>query len=179
MLSDDDRTPRRPSPTSRDLRRVMGRFATGVTVLTTSVGDEPHGMTANSLTSVSLDPPLVLVCVMRDTVTADLILEAGRFAVSVLAEHQDAVARHFADRSRPAGAAQFAEIATTRGVTGAPRIDGAIAWLEADVHAVHDGGDHLIVVGRVVTVEAGADRAPLLFHEGRLTALDWPGGAVA
>ena len=109
----------------RQFRDAMGHFATGVTVVTVG-GDTPHGMTANSFTSVSLDPPLVLVCVGRDAVMHRALTENGHFAVSVLGAHQEPVARHFADRRRPLGQAQFDSTDWRPGPnTGAPLIAGA------------------------------------------------------
>lgn len=166
-------------PTPRRLRDVMGRFPTGVTVVTCRDGDEPHGMTASSVTSVSLDPPLVLVCVRRGTTTATRLAAAGRFALSILAGHQAPVARRFADPTRPAGARQFASVPTTTGVTGAPLVAGALGWVEADVDALHDGGDHVIVVGRVVSTAGGTDAPPLVFHRGTLGVAGAGGGGDA
>ena len=109
---------------TRLLRRAFGAFATGVTVVTVG-GADPHGMTANSFTAVSLDPPLVLVCVERVAFMHNLLPKAGMFGVSVLAAGQAAVARHFADRSRPLGPEQFDVIDWRPGqLTGSPLIAG-------------------------------------------------------
>src|SRR5262245_22681639 len=109
------------------LRQALGSFATGVTVVTVG-GGSPHGMTANSFTSVSLDPPLVLVCVERDAVMHARLEQAGTFGISVLAYQQQAVARHFADRRRPLGQAQFDPVDWHPGpVTATPLIAGAVA----------------------------------------------------
>ena len=108
------------------LRRALGAFASGVTVVTVG-GEHPHGMTANSFTSVSLDPPLVLVCVGRSAVMHAKMAGAGTFGVSVLAAHHERVGRHFADRTRPLGAAQFDAVDWLPGrLTGVPLIDGAL-----------------------------------------------------
>jgi flavin reductase (DIM6/NTAB) family NADH-FMN oxidoreductase RutF len=149
------------------LRRAFGAFATGVTVVTIG-GDTPHGMTANSFTSVSLDPPLVLVCVGRGAVMHKLLSETGSFGVSVLASHQESVARHFADRWRPLGSAQFDAVDWLPGrLTGAPLIDGAIARFECELWRSYDGGDHTIFIGEVVSLDRSVEQEALLFFHGR------------
>lgn len=153
------------------LRRAFGTFATGVTVVTTG-GDTPHGMTANAFASVSLDPPLVLICVDRDAFMHGSLIAAGAFGVSVLAAHQEGVARHFADRRRPLGLAQFDAVDWMPGpYTGAPMIDGAIAHFECELWRSYDGGDHSIFLGRLVSLGRQADDALLFFH-GRFRHLD-------
>lgn len=154
------------------LRRTLGRFATGVTVVTVG-GVRPHGMTANSFTSVSLDPPLVLVCVDRDAVMHSR-MALGYFGVSVLSSGQEPLARHFADLARPLGRAQFDGIGCRPGeVTGVPLIDGALAGFECELWRAYDGGDHSIFVGRLLSLrrpDPGHDDA-LLFYEGRFRRL--------
>jgi len=154
------------------LRGAFGTFATGVTVV--SVGDPlPHGMTANSFTSVSLEPPLVLVCVDRTAVMHERLLATGVFGVSVLAEEQEKVARHFSDRRRPLGAAQFESVGWTPGqLTGAPLIDGALARFECAVWQVYDGGDHSIFLGVPLTVARGVTDDVLVFHDGAFRRLE-------
>ena len=159
-------------PDRSELRSVLGRFATGVTVVTAGQ-DEPRGMTANSFTSVSLDPALVLVCVVRTAAIHSVILAEGQFAISVLASHQDQVAKHFADHRRPRGDEEFAVVDWTPGrFTGAPVMVGALAWLECRVTAVHDGGDHSIFLGSVLGAERGPDRDALLYFGGGFRTLD-------
>jgi flavin reductase len=149
------------------LRRALGAFATGVTVVTVG-GDTPHGMTANSFTSVSLDPPLVLISVGRGAVMHDILDESGHFAVSVLGAHQEPVARHFADRRRPLGIAQFDAVDWLPGpFTGAPLIDGAIAHFECDLWRSYDGGDHTIFIGKLLSLDRPSDHEALLFFNGR------------
>jgi flavin reductase len=154
---------------SAALREVMGTFATGVTVLTTPPPDE-HGMTANAVTSLSLDPPLVLACVGRDTRIHTAIARAGAFGMSILASDQSDPAQWFADSDRPSGPGQFEAIDHLIGErTGAPLIRGALGWIECRVLTTHEGGDHLIVVGDVLdAVVGGAELGALLFHRGRL-----------
>ena len=136
-------------PVERDrYRAAMGRFATGVTVVTAR-GRHPHAMTANAVASVSLDPPLLLVCLEQDARVHDAVLEDGRFGVSVLAEGQGRVSDWLATRGRPL-VGQLAQVPTTAGaVLGVPLVDGALAQLECEVDAAHPAGDHTIVVGRV------------------------------
>jgi flavin reductase (DIM6/NTAB) family NADH-FMN oxidoreductase RutF len=157
------------------LRRAFGTFATGVTVVTVA-GAEPHGMTANSFTSVSLDPPLVLVCIGHETIMHRHLEEADHFGVSVLADDQEPVARHFADRWRPLGTAQFEAVDWRPGRhTGIPLITGALALFECERWASYDSGDHTIFIGRVLSLQRREERDALLFFSGRfhrLAALD-------
>jgi flavin reductase (DIM6/NTAB) family NADH-FMN oxidoreductase RutF len=163
------------TPTSRQFRDAVGTFTTGITVLTARVGAFGHGMTANAFASVSLDPLLVLVCVERDAVMHKALDEAGRFAVSVLAADQEDLARYFSDPSRPMGLAQFVPMAWRAGpVTGAPLLDGALAFLECDVEATYEGGDHTVFLGRVLWVERGEASGPLLYFRGRYRRLETP-----
>lgn len=160
-----------------NLRRVMSTFATGVTVLTVG-GENPHGMTANAFCSVSLDPPLVLCCVARTARLHKAVSVEGRFAVSVLSAEQETTARHFADRSRPHGWAQFAAVGWVPGSrTGAPLITGALAWLECEVTEEVVAGDHSVFVGRVLEAASGGGEAALLFHRGAFHGL--PEGEAA
>jgi flavin reductase (DIM6/NTAB) family NADH-FMN oxidoreductase RutF len=153
------------------LRPAFAAFATGITVVTTG-GASPHGMTANSFTSVSLDPPLVLVCVDRDAVMHRTLVAGGAFGVSVLAAHQESVARLFADRSRPLGRAQFDGVGWTPGRrTGAPMIDGALAHFECELWQRFAGGDHTIFVGRLLSLARRPGDALVFFH-GRFRQLD-------
>lgn len=155
----------------RRLRSVLASFATGVTVVTVG-GDRPHGMTANAFTSVSLEPPLVLVCVKHDARMHRALSPAGGFAVSVLADDQQPVARYFSHGDRPPGLAQFETVGWWQGrETGAPLIDGALAWLECSLWHVYDGGDHSIFVGRLVSVARRDYGEPLVFHDGRFRQL--------
>jgi flavin reductase (DIM6/NTAB) family NADH-FMN oxidoreductase RutF len=149
------------------LRTVFGRFATGVTVLAAGT-DAPRGMTANSFTSVSMDPPLILVCVNRNASIHQTVLESGSFAVSMLSAGQEHVARYFADRSRPRGVAEFGTVGWSPGPsTGAPVLDGALAWLDCGLAAAYDGGDHAIFVGSVLASGCGPAHDALLFYGGR------------
>lgn len=145
-------------------RAVFSRLATGVMVLT-SVGDgAPHGMTVNAVSSLSLEPLLVLVCVEKGTVMERFITESGRFALSVLPEKCEHLSVHFADSNRPVGAAQFADVGIREVATGAPVLDCSIAWVDCELWATYDGGDHVIFVGEVVDLDVGMDGAPLVYY---------------
>ncbi len=144
----------------RELRDALGRFATGVTVVTAMSADGPLGMTANSFASVSLDPPLVLWSPARKSRRFPAFEAASHFAIHVLGAHQQALAARFAG----AGDA-FAGLETVAGEGGAPLIAGCAARFECRHTAGHDGGDHLIMVGEVLRVET-RDVAPLLFYRG-------------
>ena len=153
-------------PDGRAMRDVMGKFATGVTVLTVG-GEHVHGMTANAFTSVSLDPPLVLCCVANKAWMNEAITSAGSFGVNVLAADQEDVARYFADRRRPMGEAQFADDEWISGPhTGVPVLSTALAWLECELVGVQDGGDHSIFLGQVLNLYRNDSGSALLFYSG-------------
>jgi flavin reductase (DIM6/NTAB) family NADH-FMN oxidoreductase RutF len=147
-------------------RAVLGRFATGVTVV--GAGREPpRGMTANSFTSVSLRPPLVLVCVNRTASIHQAVLESESFAVSMLSARQEHVARYFADRSRPRGIAEFSAVGWSPAPsTGSPIVHGSLAWLDCALTAAYDGGDHAIFLGSVRASGCGSADDALLFFDG-------------
>jgi flavin reductase (DIM6/NTAB) family NADH-FMN oxidoreductase RutF len=159
-------------PTSREFRDSVGMFTTGITVLTATSDRFGHGMTANAFASVSLDPLLVLVCVVRDALMHKVLEETGRFAVSVLAAEQEDLARYFSDSGRPTGMAQFLPVAWHPGpVTGAPLLDGALAHLECDRFATYRAGDHTLIIGRVIGGSTG-DGRPLLYYRGGYGSLE-------
>ena len=148
-------------PDSAAFRTVLGHFATGITVITALDGDEPVGIAANSFTSVSLDPPLVLFCAAKSSSTWPRIERAGHFTVNVLDEHQEDICRLFATP----GADRFGQVGWHIGTQG-PILDDVHAFLDCTLETTHDGGDHLIVVGRVVDLGLTADAGPLLFYQG-------------
>jgi flavin reductase (DIM6/NTAB) family NADH-FMN oxidoreductase RutF len=155
----------------REFRRALGQFASGVTVVTTiDAAGQPQGLTASSFCSVSLAPPLVLVCVDNRISARRAIEESRFFTVSVLAETQEAVSRRFAS-----GAAdKFAGPGLVPGTNGAVLVSGALAHMECRLAAAHLAGDHTIFVGEVVRLAAAPGR-PLLYHESgyhRLEASD-------
>jgi flavin reductase (DIM6/NTAB) family NADH-FMN oxidoreductase RutF len=148
-------------------RQLLGRFATGVTILTVATPEgRPLGMTANSLASVSLHPPLVSVCVDREAEMHDAILSAPQFVVNVLASHQEALARRFSDKHED----RFDGIGYRLSPDGLILLDGALAHVECDRYAQYPGGDHTIVVGRVTGGTTG-DGRPLLYYRGGYAAL--------
>lgn len=160
-------------------RKVAGRFATGVTVVTTVVDGHPHGMTANAFTSVSLDPSLVLICVERLARTSDYVLAAGAFAVNILAVDQVALSVYFAGPRDDND--ELAAFAHHPGATGSPILGGTVGYLDCRLTASVPAGDHLIFVGEVVDAAFVAEREPLVFEGGRyrrLTAADLAGAAV-
>lgn len=153
-------------------RAAMGRFATGVTVITTRTGDRDHAMTASALTSVSLEPLLVLVCVEREARFHDAVVEAGIWGISVLSSHDRPAADWLATRGRPLHG-QLDRIAHHPGPeTGVALLDGALSNFECRTTEVHPGGDHSIVVGEVVSVATSAHPGEaLLYYRGRYVAL--------
>jgi flavin reductase (DIM6/NTAB) family NADH-FMN oxidoreductase RutF len=144
-------------------REAMSRFASGVTVVTARQGHARFGLTASSFVSVSLDPPLVLVCVSRDLLAHPVIEESGAFAVNILGVHQLEAALRFAGL-RPAVPDRFEGLDWTSGVTGSPLLKGSVASLDCRLHASHPGGDHTIYVGEVLTAVISSDEPPLLYH---------------
>jgi flavin reductase (DIM6/NTAB) family NADH-FMN oxidoreductase RutF len=152
---------------SAAFRRSAGRFASGIVVVSTSLDGVSHAMTATAFTAVSLDPPLVLVCVEKVARFHDAVLASGTWAVSVLGEEAEKAAAWLATRGRPL-AGQLDTFRHHAGpVTGAPILDDALTAMECRTTAVHAGGDHSIVVGEVLTVtEPRADGEPLLYYAG-------------
>jgi flavin reductase (DIM6/NTAB) family NADH-FMN oxidoreductase RutF len=147
----------------QSFKAVMGQWPSGVTVVTTVDADGPAGMTASSFSSVSLDPPLVSICIARHLPTHARLSKAGVFAVNILSKNQVQDGLRFAGQLREVGD-RFQGIATTTAATGAPLLPGTLGWVDCRVWAMHAGGDHTIFVGEVL--DAGIDRtaAPLLYH---------------
>ena len=144
----------------------MGRFATGVTVLTVNGADgRPLGMTASSLASVSLEPPLVSVCVDHAAELHDAILAAPVFVVNILESRQEALSRRFADRHED----RFDGVGYHRSPEGLVLLDGALAHLECDRFASYPGGDHTIIIGRVIGGSTGEGRPQLYYRGGYAT----------
>jgi flavin reductase (DIM6/NTAB) family NADH-FMN oxidoreductase RutF len=148
-------------------RQLLGRFATGVTILTVVTPDgRPIGMTANSLSSVSLRPPLLSVCVEREAEMHDVILQADEFVVNVLSSPQETLARRFADKHPD----RFDGVGYHLSPDGLILLDGALAHIECHRHTQYEAGDHTIVVGKVVGGATG-DGRPLLYYRGGYAAL--------
>jgi flavin reductase len=132
------------------LRHVMGHFASGVTIATTLHHGVKHAMTATAVCSVSLEPPLVLVCVSKSSRFHGAIIKANHWCLSLLTVHQELLARHFSNRGRDL-LSQFDNVPHSPSpLSGTPLIDGALAWLECTTYGRHEGGDHTIVVGEIV-----------------------------
>jgi 3-hydroxy-9,10-secoandrosta-1,3,5(10)-triene-9,17-dione monooxygenase reductase component len=157
-------------PDGADFRTVLGRFATGVTIITAMDDGEPAGVAANSFTSVSLDPPLVLFCVGRTSTTWPRIERARRFAVNILGEHQEELSRLFATK----GADRFGQVDWHIGVGGSPVLHDVLAYVDCEFWAEYDGGDHIIVVGRVLDLGVTHDAGPLLFYQGEYVRITRP-----
>ncbi|WP_406142481.1 flavin reductase family protein [Streptomyces sp. NBC_01089] len=158
-VADDERLP----VDAGEFRRVLGHFASGVTVITAHDEDGPAGFACQSFSSLSLDPPLVAFMVARTSTTWPRIARAGFFCVNILGAEQGGLCRSFA----VSGADKFAGVAHEPApATGAPLLTGVPAWIDCRIHAVHTGGDHLIVVGRVESLGGADEGEPLLFHQG-------------
>ncbi|MCL6502281.1 MAG: flavin reductase family protein [Pirellulales bacterium] len=148
-------------------RRIMGRFATGVTVVTTRWQDELVGLTANAVASLSLDPPLVLVAIDRASQTHAKLVASRCYAVNILSAEQQEISQRFAQR----GPKDFTDLNVTTAVTGAPILGGVLGWVDCRVTEILPGGDHDIFIGHI---EAGGWRegSPLLFFAGKYARLD-------
>lgn len=145
---------------ARAFRDVLGRFASGVTVVTAMTADGPVGMTCQSFSSVSLQPPLVLFVPARTSRAWPAIRTTGHFTVNLLAADQEELSNQFAAK----GVDKFAGVPWSPAPsTGAPRLDGSLAWIDCTIHAVHEAGDHDVVLGRVQTMVHGEAEMPLLF----------------
>jgi len=148
-----------------NLRGLFGAVPTAVGVLTTRSGQTVHATTVSSITSISLEPPLVSVCLANGSRALDLVRSAQTFVLAVLASGQEDLADRFAGKGRPTGAAQFAGVPHQSGVFG-PVLDGAVATLGCRLHAAHPCGDHHIVIGEVATAEGSPTKHALVRHAG-------------
>ena len=156
--------------TAESLIEVMRRYPTGVTVVSTLTAEgEPYGLTVNSFTSVSLDPPLVLACLDNASSGIEHFESSHTFAVSVLASDQEEISVHFSTAGTDRGASRYRD-----GRLGLPLIRGALAALECRTHERLSGGDHTILLGRVVHIhlDGDSDRSPLVYRDGRYFGLD-------
>lgn len=148
---------------ARGFRDVLGRYCSGVTVVTTVADGAPTGMTCQSFTSVSLDPPLVAFLPTRSSRAFAAIQRTGHFCVNILAADQAALSNQMAS----SGDDKFNDVTwQPTPDTGSPRIDGIVGHVDCSVHAVHEAGDHYIVIGRVLALEPGEAEAPLLYYRG-------------
>ena len=157
-----------------DFRKVLGHFASGVTIITAWDADHrPTGLTASSFTSVSLHPPLILVCVSQKAQSYPAIRAAGRFAVNILSQGQEAASRRFATATGGPGDDKFAGVEHRPGPLGLPVLADALAHLECTVVHAYPGGDHTIFVAQVETAECRGDagKEPLLYFRGKYSRL--------
>jgi 3-hydroxy-9,10-secoandrosta-1,3,5(10)-triene-9,17-dione monooxygenase reductase component len=144
-------------------RQVLGHFPTGVTVITAAGVDGPAGMCVGSFASVSLDPPLVAFFAGKSSTSYPAIAAAGHYCVNILGDDQEEVARVFAGK----GDDKYSGIGWRPSVaTGAPVLNDVLAWIDCRIDAVHEAGDHWIVVGRVLDLEIGREGGPLVFFRG-------------
>ncbi|MFL6601205.1 MAG: flavin reductase family protein [Steroidobacteraceae bacterium] len=161
---------------SRTFRNVLGRFATGVCVVAIAVEESVHAMTANAVCALSLNPPQVLFCPNKLGRLAQLLAQAERFSVSFLREDQQALSTYFAGAWKEPQPPPFRFVQDL----GAPRLEGSLAALVCDKQGLHDGGDHLLVIGRVVALHEGLEpHYPLLFFKGKYQNMERTGGKEA
>lgn len=152
----------------RDFRSTLGRFATGVTVVTALTADgRPIGVTISSFNSVSLDPPLILWSLSLSSPNLEAFRNASHYSVNILSADQQHLSNRFASSSND----RFADIATSPGLSDVPLIEGCCAWFECTNEAHYPGGDHLIFVGQVERFSQGKTESPLIFHNGRYRQL--------
>ena len=157
-----------PALPPRTLRDVLGSFPTGVAVVTaTGTNGEPYGVTVSSFNSVSLDPPLVLFSLSRRLLSLEGLLRADAFAINFLRDDQ----AHLSARFATAFSDKWRDVDFRAGATGSPVLVPALAVLECRPYAQYDGGDHIIVVGRVTHLEVDSGRHPLVFFRGRYHTL--------
>lgn len=157
-------SPRAGDPDPRALRDALGRFCSGVVVATGCVDGEPAGFAAQSFASVSLDPPLVLLCPAKTSASWPRLRASGSFCINILAADQKPVCDVFATT----GIDKFAALSWHAGITGSPVLEGVLGYVDCDLEAEHDGGDHTVVIGRVREVKIlDPEGAPLLFFRGR------------
>lgn len=148
----------------REFRQTVGQFATGVTVIAMEIEGEVRAMTANSFTSLSLDPPLVLFCVAKETRTGQLVGRIAGFSISILREDQQDLSSYFAGAWKHRSPPHYRFVDWE----GAPRLETCVAAIGCRVHAIHEGGDHWIVVGRAVALHRSDEASrPLVFFRGR------------
>jgi flavin reductase (DIM6/NTAB) family NADH-FMN oxidoreductase RutF len=157
--------------TDLTLRKMRGLFASGVTVATTVQEGKLRGVTVSAFSAVSLNPPLVLICLANESESKDWITESGVFAVNILSDEQEFLSERFAARA-PIVNVRFDGVTYHTAITGSPILADSLAWYDCRVEAIHDGGDHTIFVGRVEAVGFGAkEKPPLLYFTNRYQRL--------
>lgn len=153
----------------RKFRSTMSQFCTGVVIATGRLNAEPAGFAAQSFSSLSLDPPLVVLCPSKRSTSWPKLRDSGSFCINILANDQGSVCNLFAQT----GVDKFASLEWTPGVTGSPILAGVLAYIDCDLEAEHDAGDHTLAVGRVRDIEIiTPDKAPLLFFRGSYGKFD-------
>ncbi|OJX13954.1 MAG: hypothetical protein BGO77_01130 [Caedibacter sp. 37-49] len=153
---------------SHDFRKTMGHFTTGVAILTTcDLENKPHGMTINSLTSASLEPPLLLFCLNKYSKTAHYFTEAPCFAVNILSGHQESIARSFASHDLK----NWNDIKWSSSSLGNPIIEGSVAVLECKPHAIHAAGDHHILIAEAHSLDILSPEKPLVFFKSKFYSI--------
>ncbi len=153
----------------RTFRNVLGRFATGVSIIAIGVDEGVHAMTANAVCALSLAPPQVLFCPSKASRLSQMLTNGGLFTISFLREEQEAISIYFAGAWKEQAPPAFRFVHDH----GAPRLEGSLAALICEQQTVHDGGDHLIVVGKVIAIHKGLDHhLPLLFFKGKYHSMD-------
>jgi flavin reductase (DIM6/NTAB) family NADH-FMN oxidoreductase RutF len=153
------------------MRRLRGMFASGVTVVTTVHEGKLRGVTVSAFSSISLDPPLVLVCLANEAESKEWIAESGIFAVNILSDEQEFLSERFAARA-PIVNAHFDGVPYHTAITGSPILADSLAWYDCRVEAAHDGGDHTIFIGRVEAIGFGTEgKQPLVYFANRYVAV--------
>jgi flavin reductase (DIM6/NTAB) family NADH-FMN oxidoreductase RutF len=150
------------APDPESLRRVLGAYPTGVTVVTAIGPNGPSGATANAVSSLSLEPPMMLACLDRDSRTLTSARAAGRFGINALAAGQEGLARRFSGKDPEPSKWEGVEWSESE---GCPRLPEALMWVACELRDLIDGGDHLILTGNVLAADSREDR-PLIFHRG-------------
>ncbi|MDL1902613.1 flavin reductase family protein [Anaerolineae bacterium CFX9] len=158
--------------TAQQMRDTMRLWASGVSVVTSANEHGRSGMTVSAFNSLSLEPPLILVCLSKEANTAHLVTETGCFGVSFLGEQHAQLSDRFAGRIEPpAGGDRFTGLNVLHAETGVPLLADAVAWLDCKVHQIHDGSTHWIVIGEVLATGQGATEMPLLYYNRKYRAL--------
>jgi 3-hydroxy-9,10-secoandrosta-1,3,5(10)-triene-9,17-dione monooxygenase reductase component len=151
-----------PAIDQAHFRNVLGHFGSGVAIITSVDGDEPVGMAVQSFSSLSLDPPYVFFAPAKTSTSWPRIRDTGRFCANILSEDQEELSRGFAI----SGGDKFGGVTWHESGNGSPILDGCLAWIDCVIETEHDGGDHSIVVGRVLELDVERDGRPLLFFRG-------------
>jgi len=167
MTKDPHPSEHRVAITDANLRKMRGLFASGVTAVTTTLDGRLRGVTVSAFTSVSLDPPLVLIALANETTLRNMLAESGIFAVNLLSDDQEFLSERFAARA-PLVNEEFEGVPYFVTATGAPILEQSLAWYDCRVEATHPGGDHTLFVGRVEAIGFGdKDRQPLVYYANR------------